>query len=98
MEDDILEYRVLKFLIQPVVENSIIHGIKPSTEQGLIVIKGYRYNDVLKITVTDNGVGIPDDKLNVLFDKENNKLKFSGIGINNVNDRIKMNFYEKRAA
>ncbi len=95
MEDDILDYRVLKFLIQPVVENSIIHGIKPSTEQGLIVIKGYRYNDVLKITVTDNGVGIPDDKLNVLFDKENNKLKFSGIGINNVNDRIKMNFGEK---
>lgn len=95
IEDDILDYKVLKFLIQPVVENSIIHGIKPSMEQGLIVIKGFKYEDVIKITVTDNGVGIPDKKLRQLFDKKNQKFKFNGIGINNVNDRIKMNFGDK---
>lgn len=95
IEDDILDYKVLKFLIQPVVENSIIHGIKPSMEQGLIVIKGFKYEDVIKITVTDNGVGIPDKKLSQLFDKKNQKFKFNGIGINNVNDRIKMNFGDK---
>lgn len=94
IEEEILDYKILKFLIQPVVENSIIHGIKPSMEQGLIAIKGFRYNDILKIIVTDNGVGIPEEKLNTLFsnNQEDKKFNFSGIGINNVNDRIKMNF------
>lgn len=94
IEEDILEYKILKFLVQPIVENSIIHGITPITEQGLIVIRGFRCDGFLKITVTDNGIGIPDDKLSTLFNMENEKLKFSGIGINNVNDRIKMNFGE----
>lgn len=97
IENDILNYKILKFLIQPVVENSIIHGIKPAMEQGLIVIKGFKYEDAIKIVVTDNGVGIPDDKLSTLMktNQEGKKFSFSGIGINNVNDRIKMNFGEK---
>ncbi len=94
IEEDILNYKILKFLIQPIVENSIIHGTKSKMEQELIVIKGFRYENVLKITVTDNGVGIPNDKLSKLLvvGQEDRKQSFSGIGINNVNDRIRMNF------
>ncbi len=97
IEEDILDYKVLKFLIQPVVENSIIHGVGPMTEQGLISIKGFKYNDVLKIRVTDNGQGIPKEKLRKLLtvDDYADKSKFSGIGINNVNERIQINFGEK---
>ena len=97
IEEDILDYKILKFLVQPVIENSIIHGLKPGIEQGLIVIKGFMYDDVIKIIVTENGVGIPDEKLSTIFtiNKEDKKVTFCGIGINNVNDRIKMNFGEK---
>ncbi len=94
IEEDILDYKILKFLIQPIVENSIIHGTKSKVEQELIVIKGFIYEGVLKISVTDNGVGIPYDKLNTLAaaDHKDKKRSFSGIGINNVNDRIRMNY------
>ncbi len=97
IEEEILDYKILKFLIQPVVENSIIHGIEPMTEQGLISIKGFKDGDVLKIRVTDNGEGIPSDKLSKLLTVGgyDNKSKFSGIGINNVNERIQINFGEK---
>ncbi len=94
IEEDILDYKVLRFLIQPVVENAIIHGIGPMTEQGLISIKGFKYDDVLKIRVTDNGEGIPRERLCKILtvDDYENKSKFSGIGINNVNERIQINF------
>jgi two-component system sensor histidine kinase YesM len=94
IEEDIFDCRILKFLIQPLVENSIIHGTKSKMEQELIVIKGFRYDNVLKITVTDNGVGIPAEKLSRLITsgQEDRKHSFSGIGINNVNDRIRMYF------
>ncbi|MCX7711720.1 MAG: sensor histidine kinase [Clostridia bacterium] len=94
IEEEIMDYRILKFLLQPVVENSLIHGIEPMEGQGLIVVKGFRYEDCVKITVTDNGVGIPEEKLeNILNINDNsNKSRFSGIGISNVNERIRMNF------
>lgn len=94
IEEDILDYKILKFLIQPIVENSIIHGTKSKMEQELIVIKGFRHDDALKISVTDNGVGIPGDKLSRLIaaGQKARMPSFSGIGINNVNDRIRMYF------
>lgn len=94
MEEEILDYKILKFLIQPVVENAIIHGIEPRAQQGLIAIKGFKYDDVLKITVTDNGAGISREKLGTLLTstEEDKKDNFSGIGINNVHERIQMNF------
>ena len=97
IEEEILDYKILKFLIQPVVENSIIHGIEPMLEQGIIAIKGFRYDGVLKITVTDNGAGISKEKISTLLSstEENKKNNFSGIGINNVHERIQMNFGEQ---
>lgn len=96
IEEEILDFKILKFLIQPVVENSIIHGIGPMVGQGVIAIKGFRYGDVLKVTVTDNGTGIPKEKLSVLLEstQEDKENSFNGIGINNVNERIQMNFGE----
>ncbi len=97
IEDEILEYKIPKLLLQPIVENSLIHGIEPMEGQGLIVVKGFRYEDNVKITVTDNGVGIPEGKLKKLLDNEDLplKIRFSGIGIGNVRERIQMNFGEQ---
>jgi two-component system sensor histidine kinase YesM len=97
IEEEILDYKIPKFTLQPVVENSLIHGIEPMDGQGLISIKGFIYNDSVKITVTDNGVGITEDKLSTLLSPEEvkNISKFSGLGINNVNERIKMHFGEQ---
>ena len=97
IEEEILNYKILKFLLQPVVENALIHGIEPMEGQGMIVVKGFKYEKDIKITVTDNGVGIPQEKLEEIIrsGEATNKSHFSGIGINNVHERIKMNFGEQ---
>lgn len=97
IEEKILHYKMPKFTLQPVVENALIHGIEPMEGQGVIVIKGFEYEGTVKVTITDNGLGIPEDKLDALIngDEKNNKYKLSGIGISNVNDRMKMYFGEQ---
>lgn len=97
MEEKILSYKIPKFTLQPVVENALIHGIEPMEGQGVIVIKGFEYNGIVKITITDNGIGITEKKLASLLDYGENthKHRLSGIGINNVDERIKMYFGEQ---
>lgn len=87
---------ILPLLIQPIVENAFVHGLENKKEKGKIVINIYNNNNNSIIVVTDNGFGIPPDKLaqiNNDFASDDNKTRRS-IGINNVNQRIKL-FYGK---
>lgn len=97
IQENTQDCRLLKFLLQPLVENSIIHGIEPLEGQGLITVKSCIYNGNLVITVTDNGVGISEDERKGIFnkDKPSSKSRFSGIGLTNVEERIKLYFGEQ---
>jgi two-component system sensor histidine kinase YesM len=97
VEEEILEYKIPRFLLQPVVENSIIHGIEPMEGQGLVIVKGFVYKEDLRITVTDNGVGIPEEKIRAILESGSgqSRSRFSGIGISNVQERIGMYFGEQ---
>ncbi len=97
MEEGILDCDILKFILQPIVENALLHGLEPMEGQGLIVIKGYRIGDELKITVTDNGVGMNELTLNRLMSEKPKQTKagWNGIGVWNVDQRIKLYFGEK---
>ncbi|RCW61899.1 sensor histidine kinase [Halanaerobium sp. ST460_2HS_T2] len=93
IEKDLLNYKIPKFLLQPVVENSIIHGISGKSGQGLIEIKGFSQKERVIFTITDDGIGISETEINSLLNKERkNKDQFSGIGINNVKERIENYF------
>ena len=94
IDEEVLDYKILKFILQPVIENSIIHGIDTMVEKGLIVVKAYIYNSNLVIIVTDNGIGISKEKIESIL-KNTSKSSFSSIGIYNVNERIKLNFGEQ---
>ncbi len=79
-----------RMILQPLVENSLMHGILPSDSgEGTIRIRCSRREDYLYIHISDNGVGIPPDKLEKL---QNGELKVSNgynhIGLNNVRERI----------
>lgn len=81
VEEGMLSLRVIRFLLQPFVENAVYHGIEPSMTPGLVMITGRRKGDDLYLCVEDNGVGM--------------KSKFeldSGYGVKNVLDRIHL-FY-----
>lgn len=97
IDESILNCKIPKFTIQPIVENAILHGIEPMEGKGIISLKGAKYDDDIMLMVTDNGVGFSQDKLNSLQWPEipRDKKRFSGIGVKNVSDRIKLYFGEQ---
>ena len=69
-------------LLQPIVENSIKHGIEPKLGEGTITIRAARNNGHVIIDVIDNGVGVSPE--------EASRVKGSGIGLRNVNERLRV--------
>lgn len=94
IEHKIENYIILKFLLQPLVENSILHGIENQCENFVINIIGYVDNGDIVFKIRDNGKGIDRNKLGAILNNESNEYKnvFSGIGIRNVAERIKLYF------
>jgi two-component system LytT family sensor kinase len=82
--EDTLDMLVPSMLLQPLVENSIKHGLRSKVEGGTIRIRTYRTEHRLHLLVEDDGVGIPEEKLATLLDR--------GIGVNNVHERLKVLF------
>ncbi|MFL8888468.1 sensor histidine kinase [Helcococcus kunzii] len=81
---DTEQLKVPKLILQPIVENAIYHGIKPLKGKGEITIKSYLEDETLFIIVEDNGIGPQQAK------DKNIKTKLSGIGMSNVDQRIKI--------
>ena len=81
-----------RFLLQPVLENALIHGVEPSDNPGLIVIRGSRQEEKLHFSVTDNGVGMNQEQIDHLLHSDNSKDRgrLNGIGIANVRNRINL--------
>ena len=102
-DERIMDAQILKFTLQPIVENAIFHGLEPKGGTGTIDLHAYyvsRDDDVkdICIDVTDDGVGIPKDQcLTLLNDHEgeNRSEFFKEIGISNVHKRLKYEFGEQ---
>ena len=94
--DDILKEPMLKILLQPLIENSIYHGIKMTRRAGLIRLQGHQQNGCLVFTVEDNGLGMTEEELEKLqgnlshYDVTNPDM---GFGLYNVFKRIQL-YYE----
>lgn len=84
----------VKLVLQPLVENAIYHGIKESDTQGEINISIHIQEDFVIMKVTDNGLGIPPDRLELLQDglASGISVNSDGYGIFNVNERIRLYF------
>ena len=97
MDQELKTVPVIKLILQPLVENSIYHGIKPSLRNGYIRILIQKKEDVINIQVIDNGVGIPEQKVKVINEQLGNgrKMECNGYGIYNVNERVKLAYGKK---
>jgi len=82
--EDTLDMLVPSMLLQPLVENSIKHGLSSKVEGGTIRIRTERTENKLHLLVEDDGIGIPEAKLATLLNR--------GIGVSNVNERLKVLF------
>ena len=81
VEENIRDHKVLKLMLQPIVENSIIHGIEQKIGKGEIRINVYVRHRELYFDILDNGIGFG-----------NSTAKGEGIGINNVDRRVKIQY------
>ena len=68
--EELMDYRILKFTLQPLAENALFHGIEPTGRFGTITLSGRLEGNDLLLTVEDNGMGIPPEKLKTLLNPE----------------------------
>jgi len=64
--DRLYDYSILKLCLQPLVENSIKHGLEMKLGKGRICIKMYEYNNILKVEISDDGIGIREEQIHEL--------------------------------
>lgn len=100
LSDNILNYKILKLTLQPLVENAVYHGIKNKRALGMITITGKVTNDhMLLLEVIDNGQGMTEEKLYEVIENMNcfdeDSTKTGGFGLKNVNQRIKLYYGEQ---
>lgn len=103
-DESLLDYKTLKMMLQPIVENSIVHCIKPVPSFVKITIDVERIEDNLIFTVQDNGKGMTPKAVENLMQRvngysldvprePNSKPRHEkGIGLKNINERIKLYF------
>lgn len=91
-DDTIYRYKMLKLSLQPLVENSIYHGIKNKDGDGNIIIRAKDDGDYILLEVEDDGVGMTKEQLTNIYTKDSQKG--SGVGVKNVNERLKLYFGE----
>lgn len=92
--EDVMQLVSLKLMLQPLVENAIYHGMEFMDGDGEICVKAYRKEEELWFDIRDNGLGMTEEKVAGLLGENNNdsSRRGSGIGVKNVNERIKLYF------
>ena len=83
------DYSILPMVLQPLVENSFVHGIEPKAGKGEIRIAASKSDENLILLIQDNGIGIPEEKLKNLQEMLIEAKDSDRIGLSNVNLRIK---------
>ena len=99
-EPGIRDYYVPRMILQPIIENSIFHGLELKPEHGEITIEAGKTEKKLYLLISDDGVGMPRKKLDELNEQlRTGKLpddtRRHGIAVLNVNNRIKLCFGEE---
>lgn len=94
VQESCLGYYCNKITLQPIIENAIYHGLNRMIDEGFIEIRIFEDGDDVVFTVEDNGVGMTKEQCESILHKEV-KGQTGGIGIKNVNDRVKIYFGEQ---
>lgn len=89
------EILIPPLILQPLVENSIIHGLEPKEEPSLLKIVISEVCDKIIIKIVDNGLGMTEQKLHEIMINKKNNQEQSSLGINNVKNRMELFFGRK---
>ncbi|WP_410771230.1 sensor histidine kinase [Fontibacillus sp. BL9] len=95
VDPEIGQAYILKLLLQPIIENAIIHGLHERETRGNISVFGELGDGCCRFTIEDDGVGIKEEELPFLLERRvKSKESFSGLGMRNVQERIRLNYGE----
>ncbi len=96
VNEELHKYYVIKLILQPIIENAIVHGISEMNfRSGLIKINGYLRDKFIHLEVIDNGCGILPKKIEEIYQSFNDKNAHNGVGLKNVYERLKIYYGEK---
>ncbi|NLK27344.1 MAG: sensor histidine kinase [Clostridiales bacterium] len=87
VDEKLFNFKIIKLILQPLVENALLHGISDMDEGGRIEVLGREEGEDIVFEVKDNGKGIESSRLQTIFDEDS---KHEGYGVKNVQDRIKI--------
>lgn len=87
---EIKNVKIIKLVLQPIIENAIYHGLKYKESMGFLQVKGYKKCENAVIEIIDNGVGIDADVLNHIFEKHKVNYHSNGVGVYNVQKRLQL--------
>lgn len=88
------EVPILKFVLQPLVENAIIHGLESLSGGGEICVEASRTGHDLQISVSDNGVGMNEERMAYVMDALESDQDSNHVGLRNIRERVQM-YYGK---
>lgn len=93
VDPELEEYCAVKLTLQPILENSINYGVDPMDDCGEIFIRVKKEEDLLVLSVEDNGIGMSEEEVSLLLTDSNRKRKHgSGVGLVNINNRLQILF------
>ena len=91
IDESLLDIRVPKLILQPLIENCIYHGIQPKGEKGIIKLQVFSKDDLLHIVITDNGIGMDEETINQIMESGN----YKSFGFRGTIERIQ-NYYDRK--
>lgn len=91
VDEEIWHCNTIKLVIQPILENAIYYGMEFMDGEGEITVCGYRMNEDVYIAISDNGLGMPEEMVELLLtDNKRIHRRGSGVGLKNVHSRIQL--------
>ena len=87
--------KIIKLVLQPIIENAIYHGLKYKDSKGFLIVCGYQEGEKAVLEVEDNGVGMDEETLSHIFEKHKVNYHSNGVGVYNVQKRLKLYYGEE---
>ncbi len=95
IQEEVLSFCTVKLIVQPILENALYYGIDAMGDEGEIHVKGVKQGEDIYLTITDNGLGMPEETVRqLLVDESRVHKNGSGVGLINVHKRIQLRFGE----
>lgn len=93
IDKNVLNYRILKLILQPIVENAIIHGFADRIEEGLLTISINYKEGIIHVSISDDGIGMDEELIqSIMSENEKDRNTFLRVGIKNIVDRLKLQY------